>query len=58
MSGDVKIGIPARTRVELDAQSLSGKVSLPEPSPRAAPEREIALKVRLVSGDLKVERAP
>jgi DUF4097 and DUF4098 domain-containing protein YvlB len=57
MSGDVKVGIPPRTRVELDAESMSGKVSLPEPSPRAEPpEREIALKVRLVSGDLKIER--
>jgi DUF4097 and DUF4098 domain-containing protein YvlB len=58
MSGDVKLGIPPRTRVELDAESMSGKVSLPEPSARTeAPERELALKVRLVSGDLKVERA-
>jgi hypothetical protein len=57
MSGDVKVGIPPRTRVELDAESMSGKVSLPEPSSRAEPpEREIALKVRLVSGDLKIER--
>lgn len=59
MSGDVKLGIPPRTRVELDAESMSGKVSLPEPSSRPEPpEREIALKVRLVSGDLKIERAP
>jgi DUF4097 and DUF4098 domain-containing protein YvlB len=58
MSGDVKLGIPPRTRVELDAESMSGKVSLPEPSARTeAPERELALKVRLVSGDLKIERA-
>ncbi len=59
MSGDVKIGIPPRTRVELDAESMSGKVSLPDPSSRPEPpQREIALKVRLVSGDLKIERAP
>jgi DUF4097 and DUF4098 domain-containing protein YvlB len=57
MSGDVKIGIPSRTRVELDAESMSGKVSLPEPSPRPEPpEREISVKARLVSGDLKIER--
>jgi DUF4097 and DUF4098 domain-containing protein YvlB len=57
MSGDVKLGIPSRTRVELDAESLSGKVKLPEPGPRSEPpEREIDLKVRLVSGDLKIER--
>jgi DUF4097 and DUF4098 domain-containing protein YvlB len=59
MSGDVKLGIPPRTRVELDAESMSGKVSLPEPNPRPEPpERELALKARLVSGDLKLERAP
>jgi DUF4097 and DUF4098 domain-containing protein YvlB len=58
MSGDVKLGIPPRTRVELDAESMSGKVSLPETGHRPQPpEREIALKVRLVSGDLKIERA-
>jgi DUF4097 and DUF4098 domain-containing protein YvlB len=59
MSGDVKLGIPPRTRVELDAESMSGKVSLPEPTARPEPpERDITLKVRLVSGDLKIERAP
>jgi hypothetical protein len=37
---------------------MSGKVSLPETGHRPQPpEREIALKVRLVSGDLKIERA-
>jgi DUF4097 and DUF4098 domain-containing protein YvlB len=57
MSGGVRLGIPPRTRVELDAESLSGKVTLPEPSPRPEPpEREISVKVRLVSGDLKIER--
>jgi DUF4097 and DUF4098 domain-containing protein YvlB len=57
MSGDIKLGIPPRTRLELDAESLSGKVRLPEPSPRSEPpEREIAVRVRLVSGDLKIER--
>jgi hypothetical protein len=57
MSGGVKLGIPPRTRLELDAESLSGKVTLPEPSARREPpEREISVKVRLVSGDLKIER--
>ncbi len=57
MSGGVKLGIPPRTRLELDAESLSGKVSLPDPNPRPEPpQREISVKVRLVSGDLKIER--
>jgi DUF4097 and DUF4098 domain-containing protein YvlB len=59
MSGDVRLGIPPRTRLELDAESLSGSVKLPEPNPRPEPpEREIDVKARLVSGDLKIERAP
>jgi DUF4097 and DUF4098 domain-containing protein YvlB len=59
MSGDVKLGIPPRTRLDLDAESLSGSVKLPEPNPRPEPpEREIDVKARLVSGDLKIERAP
>jgi DUF4097 and DUF4098 domain-containing protein YvlB len=57
MSGGVRLGIPPRTRLELDAESLSGKVRLPEPNPRPEPpEREISVKVRLVSGDLRIER--
>ena len=57
MSGQVRLGIPPRTRVDLDANTLSGKVTLPTPSPSPEPpEREIALKVRLVSGNLKIER--
>lgn len=57
MSGDVKLGIPPRTRLELDAESLSGNVRLPEPNPNPEPpEREISLKVKLVSGDLKIEK--
>jgi len=57
MSGGVRLGIPPRTRLELDANTLSGKVTLPTPSPRPEPpEREVSLKVRLVSGNLKIER--
>jgi DUF4097 and DUF4098 domain-containing protein YvlB len=57
MSGDVKLGIPARTRLDLDAETLSGAIRLPEPATRPEPpEREIDLKARLVSGDLRIER--
>jgi DUF4097 and DUF4098 domain-containing protein YvlB len=57
MSGGVRLGIPPKTRLELDANTLSGKVSLPSPNPSPEPpEREISLKVRLVSGNLKIER--
>jgi hypothetical protein len=57
MSGGVRLGIPPRTRLELDANTLSGKVTLPSASPSPEPpEREISLKVRLASGNLKIER--
>ncbi len=57
MSGGVRLGIPPRTRVELDADTLSGKVTLPAPPAHPEPpEREITLKVRLISGNLKIER--
>jgi DUF4097 and DUF4098 domain-containing protein YvlB len=58
VSGGVRIGIPARTRLDLDASTLSGKVSLP-PSPGPStepPEREMSVKVRLVSGNLRIDR--
>lgn len=57
MSGGVRVGIPSKTRLDLDANTLSGKVTLPTPSPsQEPPEREISLKVRLGSGNLKIER--
>jgi DUF4097 and DUF4098 domain-containing protein YvlB len=57
MSGRVRIGIPPRTRLDLDANTLSGKVSLPSPSQSPEPpEREMSVKVRLVSGNLRIER--
>jgi DUF4097 and DUF4098 domain-containing protein YvlB len=58
MSGGVRIGIPSRTRLDLDANTFSGKVKLPAPNPNPeSPEREISVKVRLVSGDLSIVRA-
>ncbi len=57
MSGSIRLGIPPRTRLDLDANSLSGKVRLPtsDPNPQP-PEREIRVTVRLVSGDLRIDR--
>jgi Putative adhesin len=57
MSGGVRIGIPPRTRLDLDANTLSGRVSLPSPGPGdEPPEREMGVKVRLVSGNLRIDR--
>jgi DUF4097 and DUF4098 domain-containing protein YvlB len=57
MSGSVDIGIPAGTRVELDANLLSGRVSLPSPAPEVARTgRHMMIKVKSVSGDLTINR--
>lgn len=59
MSGGVRIGIPPRTRLDLDATTLSGKVRLPEPTPGGGagpPEREMTVRSRSVSGDIRIDR--
>ncbi len=58
MSGEVELGIPRGTDVELDANLLSGKLRVPDSEPRQGPvERHMAIKARLVSGDLTIDRA-
>ncbi len=58
MSGSARIGVPAGTRVDLDATTLSGKLNLPKPSGESAPptERQMRIKAKLVSGDLTIKR--
>jgi DUF4097 and DUF4098 domain-containing protein YvlB len=56
-SGLVRVGIPSGTRLDLDANTFSGRVTLPSPNPHPEPaEREITARVRLVSGDLRIDR--
>lgn len=60
MSGNVRLGIPEGTRVDLDANSFSGKVRLPER--KSSPSSGVAVRatrigVKLVSGDLTIKRA-
>ena len=61
MSGNVRLGIPRGTRVDLDANSLSGKIRLPERKSTTdgteMNSRSTRVQVRLVSGDLRIERA-
>jgi DUF4097 and DUF4098 domain-containing protein YvlB len=58
MSGSIDLGIPRRTEVSLDANLLSGKLRLPEPdTSEEEPERQMSIKVKLVSGDLRITRA-
>jgi DUF4097 and DUF4098 domain-containing protein YvlB len=58
MSGNVDIGIPSGTEVDLDATTLSGDIRLPGKADHEVPiERSVDLRVRLVSGDLRLRRA-
>ena len=58
MSGTIDLGIPSGTDVELDVNLLSGKLRVPDPEPRKSPPlRRMAIKAKLVSGDLNITRA-
>lgn len=57
MSGDVRIGLPAGTRVSLDAHCLSGRIHRPEA--RSSPDeaaRTVRVTARTVSGDIVIDR--
>lgn len=59
MSGDVEVGVPSGTRVELNLSTLSGKVELPEESGTtqdSIPERRVAITAKSVSGDITIVR--
>lgn len=57
MSGTIDLGIPRRTEVSLDVNLLSGKLKLPEPETGdESPERQMEIRTKLVSGDLRIER--
>lgn len=57
MSGSVNIGLPPRTKADLDINTLSGTVRLPDPrSTTQEPERQVSIKARLVSGDVNLFR--
>ena len=61
VSGDVRIGLPSGIRVDPQISTMSGSVRLPDgPSPVSATSgerRQVRLRVRTVSGDIRVERA-
>lgn len=57
MSGDVRMGIPAGTNVDLDVSLLSGNLRLPDdPAEKMPTTRHTAIRAKLVSGDLRIER--
>ena len=58
LSGDVVVGIPARRRIDLDLQSMSGDLRnrLPE-GDGSPPEATIRIKASSVSGDVTIQGA-
>jgi DUF4097 and DUF4098 domain-containing protein YvlB len=58
ISGDVTVGIPARRRIDLDLQSLSGSLrNRLKKGDGSPPEKSITLRVKSVSGDLTLRTA-
>ncbi|MGB8361311.1 MAG: hypothetical protein WCE80_07935, partial [Acidimicrobiia bacterium] len=57
MSGDIDLGIPTGTSVDLDVNLLSGRLNLPEEATeRHDPVRHMTIGAKLVSGDLTISR--
>ena len=58
VSGDITIGLPSGIRVLPEISTLSGSTSLPTGPVAAAdvPKRTVRLRVRAVSGDVRIER--
>ena len=59
VSGDIQLGLPSGIRVNPDISTLSGSTRLPDPAPADAStaRRAVRLRVRTVSGDIRIERA-
>ena len=57
VSGDFTVGIPSGTELGFEAETMSGRVVLPDPAPAEQPvERSARLNFKSVSGDLRVRR--
>jgi hypothetical protein len=58
ISGDVRVGLPSGIRVEAEISTLSGRASVPQPASASdtRDRRPVRLKLRTVSGDIRVER--
>ncbi|HQZ33320.1 MAG TPA: DUF4097 family beta strand repeat-containing protein [Ilumatobacteraceae bacterium] len=58
ISGDVRMGLPSGIRVEADITTVSGKASMPEPAaPSVAERRPVRVKLKTVSGDIRIVRS-
>ena len=57
MSGSFEVGVPTGTSVDLDVNLLSGRLELPKGNGgKSEIERSMTIKVKSVSGDLRLER--
>jgi Putative adhesin len=59
VSGDITVGLPSGIRVDADINTMSGRTRLPDPAAvdPAVPRRPVRLRLRSVSGNIRVERA-
>jgi hypothetical protein len=58
VSGDIQLGLPAGIRVDPEISTMSGRVVLPEPAGGsvAEPRRSVRVRLRSVSGDIRIHR--
>ncbi|MEA1903665.1 MAG: DUF4097 family beta strand repeat-containing protein [Actinomycetota bacterium] len=56
MSGTATIGIPAGTKLDLDATILSGKLKLPKAAAGPPVDHQMSVRAKIVSGDLVIKR--
>ncbi|MEO6652098.1 MAG: DUF4097 family beta strand repeat-containing protein [Ilumatobacteraceae bacterium] len=58
ITGDVRLGLPTGIRVEPDISTLSGRTTLPAPSPKPPVDnpRHVRLRLRSVSGNIAIDR--
>lgn len=63
ISGDLRLGLPRGIRVEPEISTMSGTIKLPQASAPSASDsatadrRSVRVRLRSVSGDIRVERA-
>jgi DUF4097 and DUF4098 domain-containing protein YvlB len=58
-SGSIRIGMPAGTKVALDANSLSGRIRLPDRTPSGVSRSDrlqVRARLRTISGDIELIR--
>lgn len=57
ISGDLRLGLPTGIRVDADLSTVSGRAHLPDATSTTGERRPVRLKVKTVSGDIRLERS-